>query len=831
MGVCLAGMLQAAEVAVPNSIAQYGLYGLSKNNPKDAAQASSYHSVLAAAVGSQQKSAAEQSSTPLQLMDEAEAPVTPVQSQKPKVMSGKDLVAKRSLIQELFKDRATWDLDDALKAELECALPSELMQQRIIEFRGKTKKQWRAWQASRTDSNETALNAALQALIEKDPQLKKAENTEQLAKWLRDMDISMTADVCIATMDAGLKKEKQYTALQCSVLGYPFLKDPQVHAIPVHAVENEKKVLSDTTCLQRILAILMVEYRRFYDTKYAKKRQEQLYVAGVGGDTAVAKDTAAASEEEYLGSFAGDAGIREAQAYAHAEAVAYIEGKLEPVNEALFCVLVRLEVVRVADACFSFPDAAKKSSEYIRDPLIYSMLIGMAYRIVQRVVQGGETILLSGDIESGGSGIQSLVYRAYTQQYGRLPSTVPSGEKAVGIERTSFEVHCVFLFGNIDFLRPRSFSEHKTLREALDQERVYRGMSLMKKIYHCYSLLRAVQWGLYSNPSEKALLAELYRYASEVKAYMKGLDLVIDSGTQLHDAFVTALQAKGITEWKHSDIFSVAPRRGLLLLPLLVDQPRGRKSKNTLVCRADDYIALYKVLWLYCATRLFCTLAYEKKFQHLKRDDFHQDAAAFDENGEPIIVVDEAQAAPEELSGLQKAQSFMQDTFARASYQAKNVRTKLAKGTTAEIVGSGVSALDDVSQFVEGIGSVLTGLYNQSSKESGRALAVFKALSLYVNVVGKMVNTKIKNLQSGLQSFSESMSGRAASWGLDNILLRRMREGLKESAENVVKVVNRDDAILRKSIIEAQTYLREAIKGTRTADQIPDAPQKGALSV
>lgn len=694
------------------------------------------------------------------------------------------------------KTASEWNLKDAA---LEQMLKFALMNEEsfiadIVAQRQQSFDTWKQWLAS---ENKIEPRNILAKVVEK--KIKKIPgNSEVLAKWMIDADITGKSQEFSAEMLKNITTLPDYHFLLLSVFGYPqFLIDAyhEAQARRMNGVE-----LSDIETLRRCFALLLVAYRAEYDAQYPAAFESYALIPFMSEFSLDNKAMDSFQVAEYLKTpLAKDAVHQErwralvalARGQAHAQATRVVKQALEQLRTIFILFQARLESLRISNESFQFPSAAAPSKEVLSQGQAQSFLLGCVFRAAERMLISKENLLFT-DVVLG------IVLQEYRDQisFNRIVN-LPAGESGgQDVLRSSFEARIGLLLGSIDFSHPVSLKS--AVLSALGDYTIDKAVALYKKATLISAYINGIAWGI--APKKTELYKAYTQSLQLVRGYLETLKLKIGTTADLTNTYKELImQCVG----KTTKQFSSKARIDL-----------GR-------CSAEQIQAFYKLHWLFFGARLL------RRYTTLQSGD--QDALSGDESGAlstdqiPAALVDreEVGLSPAQLA-IKKAQENVNQFGQRMGNRAATITHELKHGTQTTISSNLTDALSDTGDFINSLQSMIAVMYKQSDQMYSRMHATFKALTLYTHYLNEYANRKIENYK---KIVDDTFNGITAKIGLPIV-----RHFLEKAARDARITANQDDDRLLRKVNLAMQDLKLALSGKKTLKDLPDIPATAASS-
>jgi len=775
-----------------------------------------------------------------------------------------------------------WDLqDDALTTELRMAFASKETVDKALSFREKLLPAWQAWRE--TDKKAQALKRLeeeMESLLSKDKSFYSTGRGAFFAKWLVHFDVSLNADTFITAL-LGAVKVQPYHDLYLAFLGYE-KTDADYHRAPAHLLEGKR--LSDVQCLNRIFAALVVMFRSEYDLAYQAKSDEKLekFFKEFNLTPSQKMDI---DRAVFLGqepTFPGDAVvmkkawsylIAESRKEAEAKAKSELEKRLENFWEATVGLQARLDLLRVPERFFKYPNSAQGSAEVLSDEQAYSLLFGLGCRISERVFLSSRHLPLPAEL-------QTMFFREYRDQlfvFGRMPA-LPKGELNLArkipdmprltkdafdkawqsmeevqmmdwARRKSFEAQVTLLFGDVDFLAPESLSA--SVKEALSGYDLAKGADLYTNLLKVYGEFNALRWHLLANGADGARAAAAKRLLQAIgliRDFMQSLGLEVDSLENIAAGYKAVMKTFAeqmrMTLSPKNVVKTLAggDRSGVIALNAMVSISgvKNPQASKIVHCTPELYRALYKNMWLHIAGRLLVVASKEREGVRAKREGDASviagtvglaseegddaDASALFEGGK---LASEALAKGDgnEETVVAKVKQRLGAIGRAAASRKKRFDAYVDEGDVEGMSDQIAGSLADIGRFIGGVQSIIELAGEQSEKESNRVRAVFKAVTMYVFCLTEFVNKKLSNVQGLFMGMFKGIKGYLVQGAMERWLiptLRRMRHEVNKDDEEMLAAIQRaaDDVKLTFEGKKKAEDIKEPKKGSRYSDQL-----------
>ncbi|MDQ5940504.1 MAG: hypothetical protein QG632_230 [Candidatus Dependentiae bacterium] len=716
-----------------------------------------------------------------------------------------------------------WDLKDSLLAlETSFALMSESVVKKIQHLRKETRALWLEWKKADAKSAPfTNLTKQIQKLADK-PDMFPGANDE-VAEWIILADIGADGAEYLQAL-LKLTKHVSYNYLLMSVLGAPSFDTKEARVI-------NGASLSDMQCRNRFFAILAAFYRREYDERVQAARDYQTLVYGkrfTVGQT----DLLLLEESEYLSGEVPEivklnAGFnpaewrevaRASRVRAHEETYSVAQKKLDNIGNVLFLFQARLESVRVPDNFFQYPDAIQASSAALYDTHILSILVGVLYRLGERMCRGKKASFMDY------ADMQAVLAQEYKGQrlLRHIMLDVPVGEKdsrgsmpgpsSKPFEvdrRRSFEARLALLLGDIDFFESKSLAP--VVKEAIGK---LSGVMAASKLYktimlqNCY--INGLAWGMIPPRNKEKVLGKLQEGVAVVRGNLEKLGLSVENQEAVAKSYRQLLNV--INTWSPHTAFTYKSVFGLT--------NAGRRRIAQVKCSPQIYQALYKLLWLYIWARLQVVVSLQNQERLVKKTaaevSLRESDIVFDEKGMLRTDIGPAQEKQaREPGALQK----IRDTVATLSYRGQQGANKLrTKGDIDGGFDEALNGLSDMANLIEDLKPASVDLFKQSDKVANRFSATTKALVAYTHRLSDFAIKKIGKIQKGIRDFAGSAKVKLAVFltkipGLKTAFRKLMNDFLSTVKEG-------DDAQEERYMKEALIDVQRAMSGELDASKI-----------
>jgi len=645
-----------------------------------------------------------------------------------------------------------WDLKDpSLTLEVSIALMGEGVVEKIRQLRRQTRELWMAWKKADAKSAPFAsLIKQVQKLADK-PGMFPGAN-DRIAEWIVLADIAADREKYQAEAFK-ITRHVSYNYLLMSVLGAPFFDAKEariINGVP----------LSDLHCRNRFFSILVSFYRREYDGRYQAARDYQ--ALGYGKRFSISPaDLLLLEEADYLGFDTPDAvklnaGFDSAQwqevaaasrIRAHEETCTFVQKKLDAIGNTLFLFQARLEAVCISDSFFQYPDAHQASSAGLRDPHTLSILVGILYRLGERMCRGLKVAAMDR------SDMQTVMSQEYKGQRAlrHIPLEVPFGEKdARGVvgHRRSFEARLGLLLGDIDFFEPRLLPP--AIKETIGSLINGQGAAkLYKTIMFHNAYLNGIAWGIIPLHRKQKVLEKFQEGIAVVRGNIEKFGLLVGSQEEISRSYRQLIDA--IYSWGPHAAFTYKSPFGL----------SGRTGAGQVKCSMMVYQALYKLLWFYIWSRLQVVASLHVQARTIKKMgaevNLRESDVVFDGKGMLRTDIGSAQEKQTETTdALQRARDFITDTSSTITYRVQQGMNQLAKkGDVDGTVDETLNALKDMALFVNNMKGVSADLFQQSVATCRRGEELMIALQDYTQHLSDFVIKKIGKVQKGVRDFAD----------------------------------------------------------------------------
>ncbi len=716
-----------------------------------------------------------------------------------------------------------WDLKDSLLAlETSFALMTESVVKKIQQLRKETRTLWLEWKKADAKSAPfTNLTKQIQKLADK-PDMFPGAN-EELAEWIVRADIGADGAEYLQAL-LKLTKHVSYNYLLMSVLGAPSFDTKEARVI-------NGASLSDLQCRNRFFALLAAFYRQEYDERFQAARDYQALVYGKRftiGHT----DLMLLEEAEYLGAEVPEvvklnAGFNPAEwrevakasrVRAHEETYSVVQKKLDNIGNALFLFQARLEAVRVPDNFFQYPDAMQASSAALYDTHILSILVGVLYRLGERMCRGKKSLFMNY------ADMQTVIAQEYKGQrlLRHIMLDVPVGEKdSRGSmpgpsskpfevdQRRSFEARLALLLGDIDFFESKSLALE--VKGALSK---LSGVMAASKLYktimfqNCY--INGLAWGIIPPRNKEKVLGKLQEGVAVVRGNLEKFGLSVENQEAVAKSYRQLLNV--INTWSPHTAFTYKSVFGLT--------NTGGPKITQVKCSPQIYQALYMLLWLYIWSRLQVVVSLQNQERLVKKTvgevSLRESDIVFDEKGMLRTDIGPAQEKQtREPGALQK----IRDSVATLSYRAQQGANKLkTKGDIDGGFDEALNGLSDMANLIEDLKPASVDLFKQSDKVANRFSATTKALVVYAHRLSDFAIKKIGKIQKGIRDFAGSAKVKLAVFltkipGLKTAFRKLMNDFLSTVKEG-------DDAQEERYMKESLIDVQRAMSGELDASKI-----------
>lgn len=676
-----------------------------------------------------------------------------------------------------------------------------------------------AWTAlKKTKGKEEVFTTLLLSAVQKALRDKKINKnpSESFARWVMQFDLSVARADFVKIMLKITDIKSPYGVLLLSVLGYRSFDE--LNARNVNGVD-----LSDINALHRFFAEMVIAYRNEYDIQYQVARELRIALYA-REHTLTDAQLFELEKAEYLGmaiptdkmtgsSFNENDWHQElvaARYKAHQLALEFVQKKLTKIGSALLLFHARLESVRVPDKVFEYPSGNQALSVWLYDSHVYSILVGIVYRLAERFFRGKAEILDLTDM-------QSIMSREYRGQMlcKHIPLGVPGGEfDAKGAmpsasstlfereRRRSFEARLGILSGDIDFLDYASLAPN--IQKAVSSFRVSDGIVLYKKIAGYCSYINGVAWGILPQRNKKAVVGALTKEIGVVRGYL-GL-LGIKSGTRSEVATSYKSIMDQIAAWTPHKAFAFNTSFSLV---------GGSRSATTkVICSEGVYQNLYKLLWLCIYCRLLAIEVNQRQEETVKKVQgatvVTEAVDLFDENGVLRAGIKATEmAAPKASTPLANVGEQLANfgkVFARHSQQITDKLT--IKNDLDGAIDETINALGTTGDLTRQIQKSMLVAYQESDRSYGKLLLSFKALTVYTHWMTEYANSKISSMQKAIRTLFDK------AWV--KVLRAVAGSKIEKALRDLIVEVSEVDRQLLLKIKMAQKDLEDTLNGKIT---------------
>ncbi|MEI7580618.1 MAG: hypothetical protein WCJ17_02360 [bacterium] len=583
--------------------------------------------------------------------------------------------------------------------------------------------------------------------------------------------------------------------------------------------------LTDPATVQRMLADMIVAYRREYDAVFAtacistgltfsreSKEKEEFFKSSMKneflGTTAPKQDNLS---EQW------NAIMSAARAYAHKEAAAFINAKLLKVTQLLTLFSARLEVVRVSDAMFEYPTPARASQGKLANASVQSILLGLAYRISQQLLMNNEYIINSQQM-------QSFFVQEYQgqQRLGHISGEVLTGERFLKTsdevekkQRKSFEARCAVLFGDIDFLLQGAFDG--ALQEALQGFDVARGAELYKKLMGVTCQRNGALWGIVEGERKSRMLLSsavaLKKLQHDIWAYLKTINLDAGSSGEMNQVYQDQIDLL---------IWTNAERSAFTTQSAVFFSTSSRAKRGRVNCSPLVYQALYRLFWLCVGVRLLGDVVRGDQSERVAHEEVDQ--VALQQVLERQQTELKKQTPHEDginddsLSGaLMQAQKKLVsfgDTMGGRVEQLKGNALRYASGKSGmrSLNTDILNSFNDSSQLLDGMQTSIKAVFDKSDQASDRFVGSIKASLILVDRCVELCSKQMAKLRSMFASI--------ASWTNNQLMSAAMRAVIGGKLKKMLTEVNRDNEVPLARIKQALVDLQLVLQGKKRSTDL-----------
>jgi|GEM_PF-4836946 len=575
--------------------------------------------------------------------------------------------------------------------------------------------------------------------------------------------------------------------------------------------------LTDPATVQRMLADMIVAYRREYDAVFAtacistgltfsreSEKKEDFFKESM--------------ENEFLGNEPKsydwieqwNAIMSAARAYAHKEAAAFINSKLSKITQLLTLFSARLEVVRVSDAMFAYPTAARASQGKLADASVQSILLGLAYRVSRQLLMNHEYIINSEQM-------QSFFVQEYQgqQRLGHISGEVLAGERFLKTsddvekkQRKSFEARCAVLFGDVDFLLQGAFDG--VLQAALEKYDVAGGAELYKKLMVVACQRNGVLWEIVEGERKSRMLlssaAALKKLQHDIWAYLKTLGLDAGTHTSMQELYANLIDSLRWTNSERSAFTTQSP---------VFFSATSRVKRGRVKCSAEDYQSLYKLFWLCVGVRLLGDVVRGDQSERATHQEVDQTAlgtvlerqqAELAKHTPREDALDDASLTGALTQAQKKLASFGATMSGRVE-QLKGNALRYASGQSdmRSVNTDILRSLDDSSQLLDGMQSSVKAVFNTSDQASDRFVGSVKASLILVDRCIELCSKQMKTIRAGFLKFYTKVNSYPS---IGNVMRKLIGGGIK----SMLTEVNRDNEVplarIKQALVDMQLVLQ-----------------------
>jgi hypothetical protein len=577
--------------------------------------------------------------------------------------------------------------------------------------------------------------------------------------------------------------------------------------------------LTDPATRQRILADMIVAYRREYDAVFAtacistgltfsreSKEKEDFFKSSMKneflGHTPEQKDLS----EQW------NAIMSAARAYAHKEAAAFINAKLSKVTQLLTLFSARLEVVRVSDAMFAYPTSARASQGKLADASVQSVLLGLAYRVSQQLLMNHEYIINSQQM-------QSFFVQEYQgqQRLGHISGDVLAGERFLKTsdelekkQRQSFEARCAVLFGDIDFLLQGAFDG--VLQAALQEYDVAGGSELYKKLMVVTCQRNGGLWDIVEGERKSRMLLSsavaLKKLQHTIWAYLKTLGLEAGTPVRMQELYVELIES---LRWTNAERSAFTTQSAVFF------SATSRAKRGRVKCSPEVYQSLYKLFWLCVGVRLLGDVVRGDQSERVAHEEVDQ--AALQQVLERQQTELKKQTPHEDginddsLSGAltqaQKKLASFGSTMGGRVEQLKGNALRYASGKSGmrSLNTDILNSLNDSSQLLDGMQTSIKAVFDKSDQASDRFVGSIKASLILVDRCVELCSKQMEKLRSMFSS--------VASWTNNPLMGAAMRKVIGGKLKKMLTEVNRDNEVPLARIKQALADMQLVLQGKK----------------
>ncbi len=691
---------------------------------------------------------------------------------------------------------------------------------KIVQVRQSIMQQWEQWfDAEKKEETYAALLAA----YEKELKKQKIVSSDSAAEFARRTVLADYRNAEFVDQMLQSIRGSAYYSLLFFVLGYP-ITDGEKIAREVNGV-----ALNDQSTRQRMLADMIVAYRREYDAIFAtacissgltfvreSEANAKFFKTCMRNEysntSAVASDLSSADEL----SPRFDAILSAARAYAHKEAASFMNAKCAKITQLLTLFAARLEVVRVSDSLFTYPTADQASREKLSEGSLQSILLGLAYRVSQQLLMRHEYIITSQQI-------QSFFVQEYQGQHRlqHISTDVLKGERFLKssqevekAQRKSFEARCAVLFGDIDFLLQGAFDAD--VQSALVEYDIAQGAELYKKLMIAACQKNAARWQIVTSERQNRMLqmstGMIQKLQQEVWAYLQTLGIIMSDTEGLPDQYKACIES---LQWQEGQRASFTTQAPLFFSSL------SRSKKGRVTGSPGRYQALYKFFWLCVGGRLLADVALAGQSSVQGDGEVDQKVLASQVQELSQRVSEQISAAPEDdsLAGaLTQAQKKLSSFGATMSSRVEQLKGNALRYASGQSGMKGVNtdilySLQDSTQMLKGMQESVRSIFDKSTQASDRLIGSIKASLILVDRCVDLCSKQMTSLEKGFQKFYDKVN----KYPSIGTMIRRFVGG---SIKSMLTEVNRDNEVPLARIKQALADMQLVLQGKKSSTEL-----------
>jgi hypothetical protein len=722
---------------------------------------------------------------------------------------------KDPLVQFCAMEMTEYTLRDAdLMRDVTLALSknSDLLA-KIVQVRQSIMQQWEQWFDA---EKKEEMYAALLTAYEKELKKQKIVSADSAAEFARRTVLADYRNADFVGQMLQSIRGSAYYSLLFFVLGYPITGE-QI------AREVNGVALNDQSTRQRMLADMIVAYRREYDAIFATACISS-GLTFVRESEAKAKFFKTCMRNEYSNTSAVasdlsprfDAILSAARAYAHKEAASFMNAKCAKITQLLTLFAARLEVVRVSDSLFTYPTADQASREKLSEGSLQSILLGLAYRVSQQLLMRHEYIITSQQI-------QSFFVQEYQGQHRlqHISTDVLKGERFLKssqefekAQRKSFEARCAVLFGDIDFLLQGAFDAD--VQSALVEYDIAQGAELYKKLMIAACQKNAARWRIVTSERQNRMLqmstGMIKKLQQDVWAYLQTLGIIMTDEKGLPEQYKECIES---LQWQEGQRASFTTQAPLFFSSL------SRSKKGRVTGSPERYQALYKFFWLCVGGRLLADVAIAGQSSAQGESEVNQDVLASQVQELSQRVSEQTFTTPEDESlagALTQAQKKLSSFGATMSSRVEQLKGNALRYASGQSGMKGVNtdilySLKDSTQMLTGMQESVRSIFEKSTQASDRLIGSIKASLILVDRCVDLCSKQMTSLEKGFQKFYDKVN----KYPSIGTMIRRFVGG---SIKSMLTDVNRDNEVPLARIKQALADMQLVLQGKKRSTEL-----------